>query len=294
MEPRGNAGSSWTSGRGGGVPAAPGAFDRPRKVPAGGGGSPPPFPPPEPSETPWLRTELAWPLSIAAGFLGTWLGLVAGVPVVPAALATALYAPFYLRLLRRDRPAVAAATSIAWMVAIVFTVAGVVLQSSPEAAREGLLFSEPVRLARLGLTRGSSAGAARSTQLAVQALAGLLILLLARPTRGVGALFAVALALGAVSGGAADWTARAGGAGGESPTDPLAAVLAGWPPGPLFALSGLLLAGVSLADPRRLLPLSELALGRRRMLQGGALLAAAALFFEPLYAPAWWRLVALL
>ena len=278
-------------------PVAPGPPGPPAPLLRAPGGAPGAGPRPARKDWAWHQPEVAWPLSVAAGLAGTWLGLALRLPLVPALLATAAYAPLHLRLLARGSTTAAGATSVAWMVAVVLTVGGVVLDGSPESARGALLFSDPEALAAYGLARVTHAPTSRSFQLAWLVLGALLILLAARPTRGVGPLLAVALVAGAVSGGAADWTAEAGlgarRAAGD-PADSLAAVLAGWPPGPLLALAGLLLASAALADPHRLLPLSELTAGRRRLLESGLLAAALALFFEPLYAPLWWRLVAFL
>ena len=230
---------------------------------------------------PWNQPEVAWPLALAAGFVGTWLGLLTGVPGLAQVVATAAFAPLYVRLLGRGQVLLAGWTSVAWMLAIAAAVAGVALGGSDQEVRGLLLVSDPALLGSLGLGDGSGPST-RALRLAWH-LAGLLVLLvLARPLRGVLGLGVVGLFVSGVSGAATAVAAEAGGT-----IDPLRACFLGWSPGLLLGLAGASMACAAVAAPGTLLPLSDLPRGRRRQLEGAVLAGAAALFFEPLYTPLW-------
>jgi hypothetical protein len=247
---------------------------------------------PEPSgrrRLQWNQPEFAWPLAIVSGIAGTWIGLLSGVPGLATLLATAGFAPLWLRLLAREERWLAGLCSLAWMVAMAFTVIGVSLESSAGSVRELIPFSDPELLGGLGLGAEEPAGMSRSLLFAWQ-IAGLaLLILLAYPTRGLWCLLAVALVVDALSGAASGFAEQLSAASerlGED-VEPLSAALGGWPPGPFLALCGALLAGAAFAGPAPPLPLERLSGPRRNLLITGASLGAAALFFEPLYAPLW-------
>jgi hypothetical protein len=246
----------------------------------------------EPSEKrrlQWNQPEFAWPLAIVAGIAGTWIGLLSGVPGLATLLATAGFAPLWIRLLAREERWLAGLCSLAWMVAMAFTVIGVSLESSAGSVRDLIPFSDPELLGGLGLGAEAPAGMSRSERFAWQ-LAGLVVLvLLAFPTRGLWCLFAVALVVDALSGAASGFAEglRAASERLGEDVEPLSAALGGWPPGPFLALCGALLAGAAFAGPAPPLPLERLSDARRSLLITGVSLGVAALFFEPLYAPLW-------
>lgn len=230
------------------------------------------------SEPAWLRDELGWPLSLFAGFGGTWAGLASGVPGLSVLVTTACLAPLVLGLQNRGRGRRALVLALGGVVGAAGAVVGAVLEG-------GLGEVEPLlpgaRAARSGLTSllaGGSGGAplARLVRQAGPVLAGLA---LARATRGLIPL-AVALAVATAQAAAVAERAAASGLGGGSRLVPL---VVGWPPGALLEVAGLLALGMALGRvPGTPPPSTQLRAG------------CAALALSPLawwLAPAWARLV---
>ena len=228
---------------------------------------------------PWQQPEFVWAVALAAGFLGTWLGIASRVPGVGAILATTLYAPLYIVLLRRGKPGLAAFTSIAWCFGILLAPLAAARADSFAELAPRLLLARSYVDAELGpLVDGGGADPIAATlRNAVLALA---VVALARPALGLGALLGLSLLVGTLGGGAAWFSERAVRHG----ADPVASALAGIAPFAIAQLLGLLLCVAALADPA---PLRGLAEPRRRMLVGGALLVLAGLAVQPALAVPW-------
>lgn len=202
-----------------------------------------------------MREELAWPLSLFAGFAGTWAGLSTGVPGLAALLATACISALVVGLSNRGRRMRAFACALGGVVGV----AGAVLGSTFEGESQVLFRALPgAGLARTELAR-LFAGSA------LEPLAGALLhlvpvvagLALARVTMGVGPVLAATLGVGATSAAVAENAVEFGVAGGHR----LLAVVLGWPPGALAEVVGLLALGVAWAGPRGSLPPRSLVVG---------------------------------
>jgi len=79
----------------------------------------------------WTRGEFAWASALAAGFAGSWVGMLVPVPGLAALLAVAALAPLHLGLLRREKRGLLALSSFAWALGILAAVVGVV-HETPE------------------------------------------------------------------------------------------------------------------------------------------------------------------
>jgi hypothetical protein len=232
----------------------------------------------------WAEPELAWPLAIAAGLAGAWLGVSSGIPGAPAVVATALFAPLWAGLHGRERTGLAAAAALGWAAGFSGGAIGTLLEGSgsvhalPGAGTWARLEVRPW----LGGVEPGSPLPSLAAGAAFLALAALL----ARPAFGVPALFAAALAVGAVSGGVAEAARAAIGAGGDS----LAATLVAWPVPKALQLGGGLLLATGCTGPR------FSARGgrdlRRRLRIAGLVAGAAGLALEPLLRSVWGEWIA--
>ncbi len=205
----------------------------------------------------WFNTELAWPLAVAAGFVGTLLGLSSGLTGAGAVLALAAFLPLHLGLLRRERRILVALCGCAWLVAVSAAIVGSGLEHAPEDV-----------LAQWPFGAQLSAALERPDATLARDLVGALLLLGAmRIGRGsLGLFLCVLLGGAAVAGRLAGLDLPTGG----EDWNPAAVVLAAWPPHLLLALCGAIVAGAVLADGRAVLPLSVLGEDRRHVLAAGA------------------------
>lgn len=149
----------------------------------------PAAPGPEPGdESRWANLDLAWPLSLVGGFAGTWAGLATGLPGVAAVLATAAVGPLHLAFGRRGDAGAAALVTLGWALGIAGAVVGAVFEGAgAEIGRPLLLDLPPVGVPTAALHLGLFAAA----------------LLLARWSRGLGALLLAAGLVGAAAHAAA-------------------------------------------------------------------------------------------
>ncbi len=228
---------------------------------------------------PWDQPEVAWALALAAGFAGTWLGIASKLPGLNALVATTLYAPLYLALLRRGRSGLAAFTSVSWCFGIVLAPLAAAHTDSFAAIAPRLLLARPYVDGELGLLVGGSDVDVVGATLR-NAVIAIVLIAVARPALGLGTLLGLALGVGTLGGGAAWFAERAV----ERGADPVAAALAGLAPFAVIQLLGLLLCAAALADPT---PLRDLAGTRRRMLVAGGLLLLAGLAIQPAIAAPW-------
>jgi hypothetical protein len=235
---------------------------------------------PEVQATPaWRRGELAWPLSLFAGFAGAWAGLASGVPGLALLLSTAAVAPLFLGFQSRGEPKSAFLAALGGALGGAGAVLGAVFEGGAPEAFSALLGSRWLAGQLTGLLDG--APRPRPLLMALQHAGALAIAVsLARPTRGLSAL---ALALGlfeAMAAGVGERALAAPRLGGER----LLAVVVSWPPGVLAEGLAALALGTCLSIPRGA-PLPG------RLLRLGIACAAAALVAWALGRP-WGRLAA--
>jgi len=215
-----------------------------------------PVPAPGPLPPPWLRDELAWPLSLFVGFAGTWAGLASGVPGLPALLAVAGLAPLWIGFQNRGEPLRAFVLALGGVIGIGGAVLGAVLEGGAVDAYRALAGAPALRRELLGLLgEGPRTGTGMLLLRHGGALA--LALLLARPTRGIAPLVAAALGAGGTAAAVGERAVAAGLAGGHR----LVAIASAWPPGALAETIAVLALGVVWSRTRgtpapRLLPLT--------------------------------------
>ena len=222
----------------------------------------------------WTRGELAWAAALAAGFLGSWLGLFLPIPGLAALLALSALAPLHLDLLRRRKRGLLALGSIAWALGILAAVVGVVHEAPEPLSWLGIVpgadslraceFARAV--AHPGPTEpvggpGSLASLGAWDGLGRDALWLLLVAALARPLGGLLALGLMALYLGALG-------TALGSSGFAAETSGLD-VLSHVPPH--LALVGVAGAGLvaGLAEERALSPIGPLEPPRWRLVMAG-------------------------
>ncbi len=244
---------------------------------------PEPVPPGSASPAPdgpfWARVELAWPLSLLAGFGGSWVGLLVGVPGAAALGAFLAFLPVHNLHCGGGNPRFSALLGLGWAVGIL----GAILGSALEGGADGIGASLP--LSSLFVERGVVAwfGGPGADAAAARAGVWVLPLLLARPARGLAFLLLFALAVGAAGAGAGWVSARAAGAG----VSPLSACALGLSPFLLLEVSGTLAVGLALAEPLPLRPFRALGPWRRGALGLGAAAIALGIVLEVTLAEPW-------
>ena len=229
----------------------------------------------------WLEPEIAWPIAIFAGFLGSAIGAKSGVPTAGSFLAVALFTPLYLGLVFRQRPLLAALVSVGWLAAVGAGAAGSVLEGSFRdiaAASPGALGFRDAQI--LPWIQGEPAGSVGSSVLTTVG-ASLLILIVARISVGILSLVGLALLVSAI-GAAVGWFARE-----AISLEPAWACVVGTPPHRALAFLGLLALTAALADRSPLLPLGEIGESRRKMILAGLGLLGVGLFSEPIFVSVW-------
>jgi hypothetical protein len=229
----------------------------------------------------WTQPELAWPLALVAGFVGSTLGIRTGIPGTGALLALGLFSPLYLGLFGRGRIRLAALISIGWMAAVGAAAAGSVLDGSFNEVARACPGAHSFRDLEIRTwIEGERSGPETWPLLRNLALT-LLLLAAARPTRGFLTLLGLGVAASAVGCGVG-WFAEA-----ADTMDPAMACLFGIPPHCVFVLCGVALSGVALAERRPWIPAPGGGDQRRALIVAGLALAAAGLFLEPLLAATW-------
>jgi hypothetical protein len=197
----------------------------------------------------WTRPELAWPLSLVAGFAAAWAGVAVGEELLEPLVAPALVALFLLPLhhvfLDRAQPATAAIVALGGLVGAAGAVLGVVLEGgSPAIGPEVAFGAEVAREVRGLLGDGPAPEPLRTTLIHGAAFA--LALALGPATRGLAPLLAAAIAVCATAVVVGELAVQSATAGGV----PLASVLAAWPPHAAGEVVALLLGWSGLAGLR--------------------------------------------
>lgn len=234
----------------------------------------------------WARRELAWPLSLAAGFAGTWLGLMVPVPGAAPLLATAAILPLYLWFQERGDARYSTFLALGWLIGSSGAIVGLALENELDLVLDRVLLARWAAEHWIApwLPRGTAApppggGSAMLALLGFSAL----VLAVARWQRGLLLLLGIAVLGGAVAGVAA-WGADRGARYGLSP---LAAAALAWPPFLVVLLGALLSAGGALAEPLPLRPWSSWSSWRRRALVLGLPLALGAALLHGLTNDLW-------
>ena len=234
---------------------------------------------PEAQTPAWRRSELAWPLSLFAGFAGAWAGLASGVPGLAALLSTAAIAPLYLGFQNRGEPRSALMAALGGALGGAGAVLGAVFEGGAAQAFPAVLGSRWLADELAALLGG--APRPRPVLLVLWHAGALaLAVALARPTRGLSTLcFALAL-FEAMAVGVGERALDAPRSGGQR----LLTAVVSWPPGILAEGVAALALGVCSSVPRGAAPPG-------RLLRLGIACAAAALVAWALGRP-WGRLVA--
>ena len=235
----------------------------------------------EPPAPRWLEPEIAWPIAIFAGFLGSVAGIKMGVPGAGALVALICFVPLYRVMILRERTLAAALISIGWLAGIGGGAAGSVQESSFEAVAAVSPGAERFRDRQLQPWLAGEDRAAAERATLVTAAGGFFLLLIARLSAGILSLAGLAVAVSAIGAGAGWFSTRA------ISLDPAWACFVGIPPHNALAMAGFLLITAPLADRRPLFPLRELDDVRRPMLLIGSALVGFALLLEPFLASAW-------
>lgn len=233
----------------------------------------------------WSQPEVSWPLSLFAGFGGTWIGLEVGFPGLAALLATLLVAPLIVVLLGHERGAAAAFACCAWAFGILIAPVAAVSEGSFAEIAPALPLAQRFVDTELGpLAAGVVDLEALAHDVGRNAVVLLVLLLLSWPTRGLATLLGLAVCLGAVGGGAA-WFAEQ--AGSDRLEGPFVLGLAGMAPYAVLQALGVLVAALGIAQAPSPLPDSPAVRSRRNQILGGLTLLAAGLALHPWAAP-WW------
>lgn len=229
----------------------------------------------------WQEAEIAWPIAIFAGFLGSAIGAKSGIPLAGTLLALALFAPLYLGLVFRQRTLLAALVSVGWLTAVGAGVAGSVLEGSfseiATASPGALGFRDGQMLPWIQGEPPGSVGAAVLINLGVS----LLVLVVARFSVGLLSLAGLAFLVSGI-GAAVGWFASE-----AISLEPAWACVVGTPPHRALGFLGLLSLTAVLADRRPLLPLRELGDSRRKLVLAGLGLLGVGVFSEPVFLSVW-------
>ena len=229
----------------------------------------------------WQEAEIAWPIAIFAGFLGSAIGAKSGVPTAGSFLALALFAPLYLGLVFRQRTLLAALVSVGWLTAVGAGAAGSVLEgnfSDIAAASPGAIEFRDGQM--MPLIRGEQHGS-MGWSMTIGLGGSLLALVVARFSVGILSLAGLALLASAI-GTAVGWFAAE-----AISLEPAWACVVGTPPHRALAFLGLLSLTAVLAERRPLLPLAGMTDSRRMMVFAGLGLLGVGLFSEPIFISVW-------
>jgi hypothetical protein len=229
---------------------------------------------------PWCVPEIAWFLALAGGCAAAWAGASSGVPVLGAALATLFALAYQTLLVRRSAEGTAGMAAVAAALGVIVATIGLAGQDGWEPTARAFPPAATYHARVLGPLLAGEGGPTIAAA-GAGALGAALLLLLARPSRG---LFPLAAGIaGAAVLGVAAAAARA--APGEEPS--VLTALEHLPPWGLLQVAGLLLAQAGLLGHEPLLPLDELRPARRRLLALGGALLLSGIVLEPLVARPW-------
>lgn len=223
----------------------------------------------------WAQPDLAWPLAVLAGFLGTWAALLVVRPWLAVPLALALLWPLEERVRASGNALLATWLGLAFLIGIAGAVAGTAIEAGSVGVVAGVPLADVLRSSDFPFLDGRPAGSGWATlPRNLVALGGLLAAgRYGPPLLAVGLAGLVTAALSACA--AVPAAAEAG--------DPLRAFLATWPPHLALGLLGGLFAAGLLGTVR-----SDPATGPRRDLLAGALgLAALGLLPQGLWFQGW-------
>ncbi len=237
-----------------------------------------------PGRISWSSPELAWPLSIAAGFIGTFLGVQSGFPGAPALIAAAAFSPVFVRLLARRRVGVAFLSSAAWMVGIIAALVGVTVEGDGRMVAEAVPLATAFAAAEWSVPDGA-VGTAFVGDLVRNLVVFVGLLALARPYAGVLSLLLAAYVIDLLGAGVASFAERMA----AESWSPSYSAIVGSPPHLVLPLVAALAALCVIAAPGRLLPLSSLRGTRRRLFLGGTIVGLGVLLLAPVLAPLWQR-----
>lgn len=228
----------------------------------------------------WCVPEIAWFLALAGGCAAAWTGASTGVPGLGAALAALFALGYQTLLVRRSAEGTAGMAAAAAALGVIVAAVGLAGQDGWEPTARAFPPAAAYHARMIAPLLAGEGGPGLAAAVA-GALAAALLLLLARPSRGLFPL-AAGIAAASVLGVAA---AAVPAAGGEEPS--VLTALEHLPPWGLLQVAGLLLAQAGLLGHEPLLPLDELRPARRRVLLLGAALLALGIVLEPLLARAW-------
>jgi len=223
----------------------------------------------------WKKPEIVWPLSLAAGFAGTWAGLATRVPGVACLAAALLIAPIYGPMLTRGKRTLALFALLGWSLGVLLAIVAVTGEHGTQAAVPFLPLGATTRQA------WTDPGALDALRDLVMAL---IIVVSFRPALGLLGLLCLSLGLGALGGAAASAGAGALAAG----WDPLAAVAFSVPPHGWALLVGTILLGTLQAESSAFsTPVSGPEAPPRALLYVGAGLMALGALLEVLLGGIW-------
>lgn len=229
------------------------------------------------------RSEWAWPQSLLAGFLGTWLGLQIPFPGMAVVAAILGFLPIFVKHVGPRDGRFGLLLALGWLGGGFGAYLGTVLEGGM-----GEFFAR-IPLANLYLGLGVEAWASESpgsaptwAPLARLALWGA-PLLWARRVRGLLFLPCVATGMGSLALGSARLALERVQGGGDALTSCFLAV----PPFALLQMMGAVVTGLALADPGPLWPLSGVERWRRWALCGGPLALLLGAFVDATLASTW-------
>jgi len=231
----------------------------------------------------WSQPEVAWPIAMLAGFGGIWLGIETGLPGLGPGVAAIAFTPLFVLLLRRRRGRLAGILMLGWCVGVAAGAVGGVIQDGFPTVADALPGARWWQRTEVEPWLVGERPADPGLRVGRNAIAVVVLLVLARPTLGLASIAALALGASAVGAAVGRFAERASADGGEPALWALSAV----PPHYALAVVGLGLATAALAQPEPLRPFAELSDRRRRMLVGGTAAALAGVVSEPVVAPVW-------
>ena len=229
----------------------------------------------------WQQAEIAWPLALLTGFVGSSTGIMSGLPGVGPLAAMLLFAPLYLGLIHRSRTGLAALVSCGWLAGVGAAAAGAVLDDGFSSVAKSCPGAQNFRATEImpWIESASTEFPSGPPQSALLVVLGLL--LVARPTVGLMSLAGLALCASAIGAGVG-WFATQ-----VLSMEPALACILGVPPQHAFSLAGMALLVAALADRGRLRPFAEISDQRRNLMLAGVVLIALGILAEPLLSEAW-------
>lgn len=228
----------------------------------------------------WESLEVSWPLALAAGFVGAWIGTRSGIPGAPELAASALFGPLFLAHVLRGRAVLAGLLSVGWVVALGAALMGSVYEAGWLELSRVLPLAEWFLEVSVRPLLADPAQGISWRSVAVLWTLVLVTALAARLSRGILALPLLAAGAGAIAGAGAWVAVRV-----ETAGDPLFAALTAVPPHVLLPLVGAALLAAGTADPPR--GLDELDRPGQSLRMGGLGIALLGGLFAPTVARLW-------